>query len=255
MYDSNQVAGYRGLPLILRFIKGQAPPKFISMKFNFADNTSASSLAYQFRFRRFLFFRGFLDSLARPVRILDIGGTQDYWDMMNFTDSQVTITLLNLEIQPVSGSVFESVVGDATDLSAYPDQSFDIVYSNSVIEHLFTQEAQQQMANEVRRVGKQYFIQTPNYYFPIEPHWVCPFFQYLPVPLRIWLTLNFSLGHIGRIKDRIEAEKKVHEIRLLSKNDIYRLFPDANLYEEKLLFFTKSIVAYRFPHPPKGKTR
>lgn len=67
--------------------------------------------------------------------------------------------------------------GDATNLSQYSDKSFDIVFSNSVIEHLYTKENQISMAKEVNRVGKNYFIQTPNYWFPIEPHWVFPSFS------------------------------------------------------------------------------
>ncbi|MBC8844888.1 class I SAM-dependent methyltransferase, partial [Escherichia coli] len=76
----------------------------------------------------------------------------------------------------------------ATDLSEIDDQQFDIVFSNSVIEHLYTWENQEKMAKEVLRVGKYHFIQTPNYWFPIEPHWVFPFFQFLPKSIRIRLT-------------------------------------------------------------------
>jgi len=176
---------------------------------------------------------------------MDIGGTQKYWDMMGFSDDKVKITLLNLEAQPVSGSSFISVTGNATDLSDYADQSFDIVYSNSVIEHLFTREAQMKMAAEVRRVGKHYFIQTPNYYFPLEPHWVFPFFQFLPVSFRTWLTMNFNLGHIGRIPDPAAAFEQVQEIQLLTRQQLQNLFP-AMIYEEKFFGLTKSLVAYKF---------
>jgi SAM-dependent methyltransferase len=216
------------------------------MKWNFADNTNHHSIAYRFRYRRFLFFRSLLDQLPRPVSILDIGGTQDYWNMMGFADENIHITLLNLQLQPVSGGSFTSVTGDATNLSGYADKSFDIVYSNSVIEHLFTAEAQAQMAKEVMRVGKNYFIQTPNYYFPIEPHWVFPFFQFLPFACRVWLTRNFHLGHIGRIKDPATAAQQVKEIRLLTKRQLQFFFPDASFYNERFLGFTKSLVAYRF---------
>jgi len=111
-----------------------------------------------------------------PIKILDVGGTQIYWERMNFTGhDNVYITLLNLELAPVSNANFSSIVGDARDLKGFEDNHFDIVFSNSVIEHLFTLQNQQKMASEVRRVGKNYFIQTPNYYFPIEPHWLFPF--------------------------------------------------------------------------------
>ncbi|MES2330173.1 MAG: class I SAM-dependent methyltransferase [Bacteroidota bacterium] len=216
------------------------------MKWKFADNTNQRSIAYQFRFKRFLFFRSLLNRLQKPVSILDIGGTQGYWDMMGFSDIDIRITLLNLEVQPTSGDSFTSVKGDATDLSAYADQSFDIVYSNSVIEHLFTYEAQLKMANEVRRVGKNYFIQTPNYYFPIEPHWVFPFFQFLPVTCRVWMTRNLNLGHIGRIPDPVDASKRVAEVQLLTRQQMQQLFPQAKMYQETFFGLTKSLVAYKF---------
>jgi hypothetical protein len=222
------------------------PQKNKKMKFNFADNENRKSFASQFRFKRFLFFLSLLDTLSRPVSILDIGGTQSYWDMMNFTDGQVKITLLNLETQPTSGPGFVSVAGDATDLSAYTDGSFDIVYSNSVIEHLFTKEAQIKMANEIQRVGKNYFIQTPNYYFPIEPHWVFPFFQFLPFSWRVWMTRRFNLGHIGRISDAAKALKQVKEIQLLTDKEMSSLFPSSKLYREKFIGLTKSLVVYKF---------
>lgn len=216
------------------------------MKFNFADNTSIHSLSYQFRLKRFIFFQSLLNRLPRPVHILDIGGTQDYWNMMQFHDDQVKITLLNLSIQQVTTSTFVSVAGDATDLSAYADQSIDIVYSNSVIEHLFTKTAQLKMAEEIRRVGKNYFIQTPNYYFPIEPHWVFPFFQFLPFDMRMWMTRKFDLGHIGKIVDAKAARMQVEEIQLLTRREMMLLFPGADIYAEKMLGLTKSLVAYHF---------
>jgi predicted SAM-dependent methyltransferase len=216
------------------------------MPLNFANNDDSRSLSVYFRKQRFAFFLSLLNKLPRPVRILDIGGTQQYWDMMNFDESGVHVTLLNLTEQPVTRLDFTSVAGDATNLSDYADGSFDIVYSNSVIEHLFTKEAQDKMAKEVSRVGKFYFIQTPYYYFPIEPHWVCPFFQFLPVRSRIWLTQHYNLGHIGRIQDITAAEKQVREIQLLTRHEIQSLFPDAGIFNERILLFTKSIVAYRF---------
>ncbi|MDB5211782.1 MAG: methyltransferase type 11 [Sediminibacterium sp.] len=102
------------------------------------------------------------------------------------------------------------------------------------------------MASEVLRVGKNYFIQTPNYYFPLEPHWVFPFFQFLPVPWRIWMTRNLNLGHIGRVPDRTAASKLVAEVQLLTPRRMRQLFPEAKMYDELFLGLTKSLVAYKF---------
>jgi 2-polyprenyl-3-methyl-5-hydroxy-6-metoxy-1,4-benzoquinol methylase len=76
----------------------------------------------------------------------------------------------------------------------FRDHQFDVVYSNSVIEHVGDLDDMRRMAQEIQRVGKRYFLQTPNRYFPIEPHFVFPFFQFLPRPVQISLVQKFRLG-------------------------------------------------------------
>jgi hypothetical protein len=182
-----------------------------------------------------------------PIKILDVGGTQIYWERMNFTGhDNVYITLLNLELAPVSNANFSSIVGDARDLKGFEDNHFDIVFSNSVIEHLFTLQNQQKMASEVRRVGKNYFIQTPNYYFPIEPHWLFPFFQFFPFGVRVWLTQKFNLGHYPKSVSKEDAMLRVKEVQLLTENKMRFLFPEGNVYRERFFGLTKSITMYHF---------
>lgn len=212
-----------------------------------ADNSSHTSLAHSMRFKRYKYFMQMVFELKKPLKILDIGGTQEYWERMGLNDSEIQITLLNLSYQNVRSSDFLSVVGDARDLSAYCDKSFDIVHSNSVIEHLFTKDSQILMAAEVRRTGKYYFIQTPNFFFPLEPHYVFPGFQFLPRKLKIWLVKNFSLGHVRRKTKIEEARMQVDEIRLLTIAEMKELFPDSRIWREKIGGFTKSMVAHNFP--------
>ena len=121
---------------------------------------------------------------------------------------------------------------------------FDLVFSNSVIEHLFTKENQQKMANEVIRVGKNYFIQTPNKYFLIEPHWVFPLFQFLPFSLKVYLTQHFNLGHIPKSESKELAINQVNEIILISKKELKELFTHSEIYTEYFLGLGKSYTAY-----------
>ncbi|HJP60817.1 MAG TPA: hypothetical protein VJ865_12495, partial [Gemmatimonadaceae bacterium] len=115
----------------------------------------------------------------------------------------------------------------------------------SVIEHLGPRfEDQRRMADEVRRVGKRYFVQTPNRYFPIEPHFLTPGFQFLPVPARVWLVTHFNVGWYRRFPDVASARQEVESICLLSRNQVRDLFPEAGIFEEKILGLTKSFVAY-----------
>lgn len=198
-----------------------------------ADNQNKDSLANEFRFRRHVLFLGLIKKISKPIRILDIGGTEEYWNSMNFeAGSGIEINLLNLEKINTYKKGFTSIKGDATNLSEFGDKYFDVIFSNSCIEHLFTFENQEKMAKEVRRVGRYYFIQTPNYWFPIEPHYVFPFFQFLPFHLQLFLQRNFSLGHIGKIKERDLAIDQIEEIKLLSLKQMKKLFPDGQIWSE-----------------------
>ncbi|MFZ9719424.1 MAG: class I SAM-dependent methyltransferase, partial [Chitinophagaceae bacterium] len=162
----------------------------------------------------------------------------------------IRITLLNLEAVPVKNqTVFTSVQGDATDLSAWADKSVDLVFSNSVIEHLFTWAQQQKMASEVQRVGRSYFIQTPNRYFPMEPHWLIPFFQFMPRSIRIALTRSGAWGHMPRLSDNQAAAKLVDEVRLLTASEMKTLFPAAHIYYEYMFGMVKSVSAYHIATP------
>lgn len=210
-----------------------------------ANNKNEASLSHKMRSKRFVFFLSLIKELPRPLSILDIGGTEAFWKAMRFQEEGIHITLLNLTEASITNPYMQSVAGDATNLHMFADQSFDLVFSNSVIEHLFTWENQQKMAAEVQRVSKRFFIQTPNYWFPVEPHWVFPLFQYLPFSLRVFLTRNFSLGHIQKSLSKREAIEQVKEIRLLSLQEMKQLFPDASIYAEKFVGLDKSFIAYR----------
>ena len=221
------------------------------MALKFLNPTSGKSINQKFRENRFKFFTSLLDRIKsdETIQILDVGGTESYWERMQFTENtNIKVTLLNLEAVPTKRNNFISIKGDACDLSPFEDNHFDLIYSNSVIEHLFTLENQKKMAAEVRRVAKYYYVQTPNYYFPIEPHWLFPFFQFFPFSVRVFLTKNFSLGHYKKSKTKEKAIERVSEVKLLTERQMKNeLFPDGKLYRETFLGLVKSITMYRFP--------
>ena len=210
-----------------------------------ADNSSELALATRMRRARFRILEGLIRSLVPPVRILDVGGTEVYWRMMGLqATADVEVVLLNTERASPSLPGFSSVQGDARALSGIGDGEFDIVFSNSVIEHVGGIDDQRRMANEVRRVGRMYCVQTPNRHFPIEPHFLFPFFQFLPVEARIWLVRRFSLGWFKAAPDEMRARELVTGIRLLTRREVQALFPEAVLFDEKVLGLVKSFVAY-----------
>lgn len=211
------------------------------------DNSNQKSISTQLRKQRFQLFIDMINSVPPPVTVLDIGGTQNYWEIMTSGSSlleKVSVTLLNLHPTVISLPNLTSMVGDARAMPQFADRQYDFVFSNSTIEHVGSFSDQKKMADEVLRIGKQYYIQTPNRYFPIEPHFIFPFFQFLPVSIRVLLVRNFKLGWFPKIPDYQAALAEVTSIRLMSKNEIKTLFPNSSIYEENYFGLAKSFVAY-----------
>lgn len=210
------------------------------------DNGQPKSLANKMRRKRFGLFQSLVETLTvvKPLKILDAGGTQSFWSTMGMTKEDVQIVLLNLTEDQVMYQNFQSIVGDVRDMSQFKDHEFDVVFSNSVIEHVGNFSDQLRMADEIKRVGKRYFLQTPNRHFLIEPHFFFPLFQFLPRAMQIWLVAHFSLGSYPKIPDKQEAMKAIDGIRLLTKKELKILFPNATFFEEKFLGLTKSYIVY-----------
>jgi hypothetical protein len=209
-----------------------------------ADDGSAGSLSHRLRERRFRLFDRLVADLPRPLRIIDIGGTTKFWEQRGWADrSDVSITLVNLEAEQRRYENINPTAGDATDLADHADDSFDIAFSNSVIEHLFTLENQQRMAAEVRRVAAAYWVQTPNFWFPVEPHFLVPAWHWLPEDARVAILRRRGIGWAGRCPDPQRAREVVQEHRLMRRAELARLFPDAVIVGERIGGLTKSWTA------------
>ena len=182
------------------------------------------------------------------VRILDVGGTKRYWNVLEadwLHRYNVSVTLANLDSDECVDEPFEFIRADGCDLSRFDNGEFDIVHSNSVIEHITPAERRDRFAAELRRVGKSLFIQTPSFWFPIEPHFVLPAFHWLPRRLRILLRGSFDLGYYPRARTLREAAESVDSIHLLTRGELQRLLPDSRIRRERLAGWTKSYIAIR----------
>jgi Methyltransferase domain len=215
------------------------------------DHKRSGSVATALRNERLKLLNSLLSTLPKPIRILDVGGRSAFWvgtGLLDAVGSEVEITLINTsqvelgEACPHPGLIYS--VGDARDMREFQTKSFDVVFSNSVIEHVGTYADQALMAQEVQRLGKRYFIQTPNFYFPIEPHFIFPAFHWLPIASRVWLVTHFPLGWYGKFDSSSRAREEVESIKLLTQRNFVRLFPGSKLFKERFLGMTKSFVVY-----------
>jgi ubiquinone/menaquinone biosynthesis C-methylase UbiE len=182
-------------------------------------------------------------------RILDVGGTIFNWRLI---DCKNNVVLLNLTAQTTEDETipnnFSFVVGDGTDLE-YDNDEFDICFSNSVIEHVGSFEKQEMFAQEVCRVGKRIWVQTPAKSFFFEPHYLTPFIHWLPKRHQKMLLRNFSVwGWITRPSQQY-INSFVDQTRLLTYNEIKKIFPDCMILKEKFIFFTKAYLIIKSDYP------
>jgi len=198
-----------------------------------------------FRGKRIQRFLQMFDPGPR-TRVLEVGGLPRSWEGVPIEFQMTILNTTDLEDHESAflTSSMNFVIGDGTKMP-WADGEFDIVFSNSVIEHLGTAEAQAAFARECRRVGKAYWIQTPAREFPIEPHYFGPCVHWFSRPVQKRLLRNFTLwGLLGRPREEI-LDLVLAELRLLRRAEFESLFPDGQIWTERLLGLPKSYTAYR----------
>ena len=180
--------------------------------------------------------------------LLDVGGDPAFWTSRPQAVS--SIDLVDLCIRTLDSNMatnyhFRLIKCDACRL-CYGDGSYDIGFSNSVIEHVGAWDRQQQFAAEIRRVAKGLWVQTPAYECPVEPHYLALFVHHLPraIQKRIirWVTLR---GWLDR-PNSAQIEEMVDSTRLIKKSEMQQLFPDCEIMTERIFgIIPKSYIAYR----------
>ena len=100
-------------------------------------------------------------------------------------------------------------------------------------------------ADEVKRLAPSYFVQTPNYWFPLELHSFTPFIHWLPRPTQVFLVMHFALGHWAKAKTIHEAIRTTEDAYMLSRAMFRALFPDSELLTERMFLIPKSFIAIR----------
>ncbi len=181
------------------------------------------------------------------TRVLDVGGNLFFWRyveaLLGPLMPQVTIVNLYAEAEPMPPYA-RWVVGDGCNLP-FADGAFDVAFSNSVIEHLGTLSAQSAFSAEIRRVAHQYWIQTPDPRFFVEPHYITPFIHWLPVRVRRLLLRRCTVWGLMTRPSPEKVDEMLAEIRLLWASEFRCLFPGAEILQERFIGFPKSLVAVR----------
>jgi hypothetical protein len=182
--------------------------------------------------------------LDRGDRLLDVGGDLFFWELAKAEGYELPqITILNLySPDRALPEGIEWVVGNGMHLP-FDDGAFDVVFSNSTIEHLGDWDSQVVFAGELVRVARRYFIQTPSIRFPVEPHYLTPFVHWLPKRVRHAIARNGTVWGIVTRPSRAYCREVVEELRLLSLEELRILFPRASIVVERFFGLEKSLIA------------
>ncbi len=191
----------------------------------------------------------------KNLHLLDLGGTREFWIanekfLPNGTIGSIDLINLEPEIDsqtPQSDYPIRALIGDIRSLPDIPKNSYDLVFSNSAIEHVGNLRDQLAVSKVVHKAAKYHFLQTPSRRFPVEPHFHVPWFHFLPLGLRTFLHQRFHCGFMGREPNWLEARIACENTRLLSLRELESLFPGSRILPERVFGLTKSWMITNLP--------
>lgn len=173
-------------------------------------------------------------------RVLDIGAGEGEGRAVNFFEEwypwRKQITAVALSYLPEFRRAFPDVtlvIGDGKKLP-FPDRSFDIAFSNAVIEHVGTKKDQRRFIAEACRVADRVFLSTPNRWFPIDAHTMIPFAH--------WLSLS-TRNAIYRLLGRTSYASE-EQLRLVGSRELLGFVPKgfrARLVRQRMLGWTANL--------------
>ncbi|HEV2636209.1 MAG TPA: hypothetical protein VGX23_13735 [Actinocrinis sp.] len=178
------------------------------------------------------------------MSVIDLGGRAGMWMRAPFRPKHVH--LVNLEAQvDTFPEWITAETGDATAIAAQSDApQYDLVFSNSVIEHVGGFANRTSFARAVGDLAPKHWVQTPYRYFPVEPHFIFPGFQFLPLSARAEVLRRWPLVH-SRPTERARALEIALSVELLSQSELRFLFPDSKILVERVGGLPKSLIAVR----------
>jgi hypothetical protein len=189
---------------------------------------SPTSLGAKARMRRWEMFSTAFPAIEK-LRVLDVGGTVEAWHRAPVKPRHVTV--LNLfEPGESDDNSITPVTGDACNAAdelarANVETNFDLVFSNSLIEHVGGHAARSRLAGQVHRLAEHHWVQTPYRYFPLEPHWLFPGMQFMPTAARAQIARHWPLLRSSECRKRNShgivdgADWRNRDARIFSKFD------------------------------------
>lgn len=207
-----------------------------------SDPSNPRSLSSRARHRRWAEFMRRFPSLPE-MRVLDLGGRPAFWRAVS--SRPAAVTTVNLEPAEADEPWLDHVVGDACEFRVVGSLRYDLVVSNSVLEHVGGHEQRRRLAEVVHESAPAHWVQTPYRYFPLEPHWLAPGWQFLPPAGRAAVLSHWPLCHGGRPRDRTSALRIVLTTELIGRAEMRLLFPGSEIWCERVAGLAKSIVAVR----------
>lgn len=216
------------------------PPLSEKLTKRIVGDFEAGSVSARARDRRWKVFTDTFPDVGE-MTVLDIGGDVRAWRLAPVRPKK--LILLNIFEQEVEEDWITALVGDACEPPADLPAA-DMVYSNSVIEHVGGHFRRVQFAETVHRC-ERYWVQTPSRNFPIEPHFMFPGLQHLPRRAQMAAVTHWPVGNYAEVKDKSEALSYLLDIELLTADEMRFYFPDSELYRERFAGLTKSFVAIK----------
>jgi hypothetical protein len=178
------------------------------------------------------------------MRVLDLGGYPSTWIQGDIRPAHVHV----VNIEDLEANVPDWIEVDRGDACALPTEitsrRYDLVFSNSVLEHVGGHERRMRFAENVHRMAPAHWVQTPYRYFPVEPHWIAPGMQFMPVRARAAMARRWPLAHVrsANLRDALDG---VLWTELVDKTQMRYYFPDSVIRSERVLGLTKSLIAVK----------
>jgi hypothetical protein len=180
------------------------------------------------------------------MSVIDLGGRASSWLDAPVRPKHVHIVNLEGETGLESAELppwAEVDYGDACNLpAAILGRTYDLVFCNSVLEHVGGHERRLRLADAVHKLAPSHWVQTPYRYFPVEPHWLFPFLQFLTMGLRARVAAAWPLAHT-KPGSAAQAMSEVQWTELIGVAELRAYFPGSRILRERALGITKSIVA------------